>query len=117
VVDIARIDDGAIIARAPAECSADVAKRVAAARELQESRLSGTEAYCNAHMTNRDIQKYCNINNETTKLAAHAMRNLGLSARGYSRILKVARTIADLEGVTEIAVEHFSEAMQYRRRN
>lgn len=116
VIDVARIDNEAIIARASAEPSKEVAKRVAAARELQESRLAGTEAYCNAHMTNRDIQKYCIINNETAKLAAHAMRSLGLSARGYSRILKVARTIADLESSVNISLHHFSEAMQYRPR-
>jgi magnesium chelatase family protein len=116
VVNVARIDNDAIIARKSAEPSRPVAQRVAACRRIQLERLSGKDAFCNAHMTNRDIQMYCNIDNETAKLAAFAMRQLSLSARGYNRILKVARTIADLEGASNIQTHHFNEAMQYRPR-
>jgi magnesium chelatase family protein len=117
VVDVARIDNDAIIAGRPSEPSSAVAARVAACRTRQLDRLSGSHAYCNAHMNNRDIQQYyCKIDNDTTKLAEFAMGQLGLSARGFNRILKVARTIADLEGSDNILEHHFTEAIQYRPR-
>jgi magnesium chelatase family protein len=115
-VDVAATDHEAVIARRPAESSAIVAARVAAARIVQLDRLEHSEAYCNAHMTNKDVQIHCKIDNETQKTATYAMASLGLSARGFNRILKVARTIADLAGSPAICSEHFTEAMQYRPR-
>jgi magnesium chelatase family protein len=67
-------------------------------------------------MSTNEIRNYCKINNETRELASTSMSALGLSARAYSRILKVARTIADLEGSQNIETHHFSEAVQYRPR-
>jgi magnesium chelatase family protein len=116
VTEVARIDQDQIIQGRAAESSRAVAKRVQRARTIQQGREYAAEGTCNAHMSTKDIQKYCKINNETAQLAANAMRNLDLSARAYSRILKVARTIADLEGVSNIQTHHFTEALQYRPR-
>ncbi|HVQ43556.1 MAG TPA: YifB family Mg chelatase-like AAA ATPase [Candidatus Saccharimonadia bacterium] len=116
VTEVARIDQQAIIRARPAESSADIAGRVQRARTIQQQRAYEHGVSCNAHMSTRDIQKHCTINNETTDIASHAMSNLSLSARGYSRILKVARTIADLEASSTIQTHHFTEALQYRPR-
>jgi magnesium chelatase family protein len=116
VTEVARINQGDIIRAKPAESTAAVAARVQRARNLQQARDFSAGGTCNAHMSTKDIQKYCKINNETAELAEFAMRNLDLSARAYSRILKVARTIADLEGSVKIAKHHFTEALQYRPR-
>jgi magnesium chelatase family protein len=116
LVDVARIDNDAIIKGRESESSITVAQRVDRARNIQLSRLGAGGATCNAHMSNKELKMHCKIDNETSQLAEQAMANLHLSARGYNRILKVARTIADLEGSKAIKINHFSEAMQYRPR-
>jgi magnesium chelatase family protein len=70
--------------------------------------------YCNAQMSNRHIRRLCIIDGQSQKLLEMAIDRLGMSARAYSRILKIARTIADLEGSEAIKPEHVSEAIQYR---
>jgi len=70
--------------------------------------------YCNSQMASRHIKKYCQIDESSQILLKRAMEKLGLSARAYTRILKVSRTIADLEGVEHIKSYHISEAIQYR---
>jgi magnesium chelatase family protein len=97
------------------EPSAIVRGRVNAARTRQLQRLKGAKnMFCNAHMRSRDIRRYCVIDQESTDLLRRAITKLGLSARAYDRILKVARTIADLEGHADIAPQHIAEAIQYR---
>lgn len=97
-----------------AESSEIIRARVAAARERQFERFKRTKIYCNAQMINRHIKKDCKIDSESADILEAAIDKLGLSARAYNRILKIARTIADLGGATDIAVEHIAEAVQYR---
>jgi magnesium chelatase family protein len=84
------------------------------ARKIQLNRFKGMKIYCNAQMTNRQIKKFCEIDEASQKLLEMAIDKFGLSARAYTRILKVARTIADLEAQVNIQPAHLSEAIQYR---
>lgn len=98
-----------------AESSRHIRQRVMAARELQIRRYSDSEGvYCNAQMRSKDLKAYCSLSDEGNQLLKTAMERLGLSARAYDRILKVARTIADLESSAAIETQHISEAIQYR---
>lgn len=90
--------------------------RVEAARERQRQRFSGTSLTCNADMGPGEIERYCRLDPAGEALLQQAARQMGLTARGYHRILKVARTIADLEGTENIQAHHLAEALQYRRR-
>ena len=97
------------------ESSADIRKRVMAARELQGSRYKENEGvHANAQMSTKQLQVFCKLNSESQQLLKMAMTKLNLSARAYDRILKVARTIADLEKNKSITSEHIAEAIQYR---
>jgi magnesium chelatase family protein len=87
---------------------------VRSARQIQQDRFRRSKIYCNAHMSTRQIRKHCQADGEARALLETAMERLGLSARAYDRILKVARTIADLEGLEMILPEHIAEAIQYR---
>ncbi len=101
--------------REPGESSSDIQKRVDLARDIQLHRFQGRKnIYCNAHMQSRDIRKYCLIEESSEELLANAISKFGLSARAYDRILKVSRTIADLEQSQEITQAHIAEAIQYR---
>jgi len=123
---------------ANAEPSADVKQRVEAARAIQRRRFfgkmpSGTSAFdesreiqlkefgevpvdvfCNAKMTQAQVKKFCKLDAASESILSTAFERLNLSARAYSRILKVARTIADLDGAVDILPEHISEAVSYR---
>jgi magnesium chelatase family protein len=96
------------------ETSEQIRSRVIAARQRQLDRYEGEKIYCNAQMSTRQISKYCQISPDCERLLENAMNRLGLSARAHDRILKVSRTIADLEGVEDISTTHISEAIQYR---
>ncbi len=98
----------------PAETSAEVARRVAAARIRQQERYSGTPFHCNAQLNSNAIEIYCRMNDSAKKLLAMAVKSLHMSMRGYQRIIRVARTIADLEGTEQIEDRHIAEAIQYR---
>lgn len=99
----------------PTEKSEDIRKRVVDARLVQEERYrKSQETHCNAQMSSRELRKFCKIDESGNAILKQAMDNLGLSARAYDRILKVARTIADLEHSEEIQTNHIAEAIQFR---
>ena len=97
-----------------ATTSADISKPIDLARETQSERLKRTKIYCNAQMNNRQIKRYCPVDRDSHRLLEAAIDKLGLSARAYNRILRIGRTIADLEQADNIAAHHVSEAIQYR---
>ena len=97
------------------ETSAQIRERVVAARQRQQKRFTGkSKITCNARMGTKELKAHCAIDAATLELLKFAMSDLKLSARAYDRILKVARTIADLAGIENIASDHISEAIQYR---
>ena len=96
------------------ENSADIRQRVIRARDIQSARFKGDKIYCNGNMKTRHIKKYCKLKPDAQVLLEAAMHKLGLSARAYTRILKLSRTIADLETSEDIQSAHISEAIQYR---
>jgi magnesium chelatase family protein len=97
-----------------AEPSAEVRRRVVEARRLQTERFARTRIFSNAQMNTRSIKRFCRIDETSCRLLEAAVEKLGLSARAYNRILKIARTVADLEGVEAIQASHVGEAIQYR---
>ena len=101
------------------ESSATIRERVVAARKIQEERFrnvksGGLSLHCNAHMQSRHIHAYCKVSSDVSDLLRTAIAQLSLSARAYDRVLKLARTIADLAGTADIALPHVAEALQYR---
>lgn len=100
--------------RAPAESSAEIKKRVNKARARQQERFAGTDIASNAGMNTKALNTYCVLTPKCEELMRQAFDSMGLTARSYDRILRVARTIADLEGAEDIGAEHIAEAIQYR---
>jgi magnesium chelatase family protein len=99
----------------PAESSAAIRNRVNEARKLQTQRFKNSKnTHYNAQMSSRQIRKYCSLDQESSSLLKSAMERLSLSARAYDRILKVSRTLADLEGKENVNSDHIAEAIQYR---
>ena len=99
----------------PGEPSAVIRERVIAARKIQEKRYAAVKGvHCNAQMTEKMLNEYARLDNETMEMLRNAMQRLSLSARAYSRILKVARTIADLASSEKVQSQHIAEAIGYR---
>ena len=96
------------------EASTGILDRVKTARKFQSERFERTKTHTNSDMTSRQIKKFCQLDSDSSEILEKAMDRFGLSARAHSRILKISRTIADLEGVPDIHVSHVAEAMQYR---
>jgi magnesium chelatase family protein len=103
-----------LTARETGEPSAAIKARIERARELQKRRFTGVETLFNARMSDRQVRSVCPLDEESRQLIEMAIDRLGLSARAHTRILKVARTIADLENVSAIHSSHVAEAIQYR---
>ncbi len=100
--------------KSPSEPSSKIRKRVSKARAIQRERLSSEPIYCNAKMSGKMVDRYCTVSSSGESFLADAFDKLGFSARSYHKILKVARTIADLAGSEIIEIEHLAEAVQYR---
>lgn len=113
-IETPRLSHLEILSGGTGESSVQIRERVVRARALQAERFAGTKIYCNAHMGPGEIKKFCRLGDEARRLLAGAIQHYGLSARGCDRLLKVARTIADLEGQTTINSTHLAEAIQYR---
>jgi magnesium chelatase family protein len=96
------------------ESSAEILERVVKAREVQADRFQGLGIHTNARMRSRQLKKFCTISSESSALLEKAMDKFALSARAHARILKIARTIADLDNALQIEPSHLAESIQYR---
>ena len=113
LVEVPALEYEELRSRAPGESSAEIKKRVNAARAIQRQRF-GADVGCNAHMGQKELAQFCALSPECDTLMKRAYERMGLTARSYDRILRVARTIADLDGASDISPMHLAEAIQYR---
>ncbi|NPA31933.1 MAG: YifB family Mg chelatase-like AAA ATPase [Chloroflexi bacterium] len=115
-LEVPRVEYDKLADRRRGEPSAQVQRRVEAARQRQRERLRGTGLHSNADMGPGELRRFVTLDAAGEALMRNAMQQMGLSARAYHRVLKVARTIADLEGAAQVQVHHLAEALQYRSR-
>lgn len=111
---LSRVDTKKLVNKTPAVSSSVIAERVIRARNIQRQRLSAEGVFCNSAMNSRMVEKYCPLGRECKDLLEKIIDRLGLSARACNRIIKLSRTIADLDGIEDILPEHISEAAGYR---
>jgi len=113
-IEVPRVDYDKLSSERLGESSAVIRARVQSARERQTARFKGSDIICNTDMRVAEVRKFCKLDETGDSLVRAAMSQLNLSARGYHRILKLARTIADLAGGEQIQTQHVAEALQYR---
>ena len=113
-VEVPALTPEEIASTAAGEASAAIRDRVETARQIQRDRFRRSQAECNAEMSTRQLRRYCELAPSSRRLLEHAVARLGLSARGYDRVLKVSRTISDLAASATINSAHVAEAVQYR---
>jgi len=114
-LEVPAVAYGDIVGEQSGETSAVIRARVEHARAVQRDRFRDQPGvHANAHMSTRDLRRYCRLSQPVEAMLRQAVGRLGLSARAYHRVLKIARTIADLAGATELSTAHVSEAIQYR---
>ena len=115
-VEVPKVDFEKLTSREKGESSRSIRKRVQKARDIQNKRYENDGIQINAELNSKLLDKYCALNAECHALAKQAVERLNLSARAYTRVLKVARTIADLSGSSDLELAHLTEAIQYRPR-
>jgi magnesium chelatase family protein len=113
-LEVPRLNVEHLTERRRGEPSEEIRKRVDHSRAVQKERYRNESVYFNAHLESKDLEKYCAMDNEAQELLKVAILELGISARAYDKILRVARTIADLDGKETIEAHHISEAISYR---
>ncbi len=113
-IDVPAVKVSELSGQRESESSEKIRDRVLRARDVQLKRFAGDQAFANAQMTPRHIRLHCALASGPQKMLEHAITKRGMSARAYDRILKLSRTIADLEGAASIVEHHLSEALQYR---
>ena len=114
-VEVTPVSFQELTSQAVSESSAEIRKRVEATRQVQRERyMEHAGMHCNAQMSAKDLKQHCSIDKQGHEMLETAMNRMGLSARAYDRILKVARTIADMDGHSSIALHHLAEAIQFR---
>jgi magnesium chelatase family protein len=113
-IDVPSLHYRDLTGSASGESSASIRERVIRAQRIQERRFGGGTARFNAHMGERELKRHCTIDGDSRRLLELSIERLGFSARAFSRILKLARTIADLENEPRILSRHVAEAIQYR---
>lgn len=113
-IEVSRVPYQKLDSNKKEETSEEIRKRVNKARKIQLERYKGQEIFSNSELPPALIEKYCKLDSKSKKILENAFEKLGLSARAYGRILKVARTIADLDNSRDIKTQHLAEAIQYR---
>ena len=113
IVQIKRLNEEELVNSKKGESSAEIRERVIKAREIQYKRFK--EIRTNSTMTQEELKKYCDIKDEDKRFLISALENLKISARVYDKILKIARTIADLEGKEELERKHLLEAISFKK--
>ncbi len=113
-IEVGSLNEDELLSAPTGESSSVIRERINKARKIQQQRFSSKKIFSNSQMSSSDLQKYCSLDKESITYLRHTISELQLSARAYDRILKVARTIADLYGTEEVVLEHIYEAVQYR---
>ena len=112
-----RVDYDKLTSDTLAEASAQIRARVEVARQVQRERFQDSHLSCNADMTPAEVREYCQLDQPGRSLLRAAMERMGLTARGFHYILKLSRTITDMEGFSQIQTHHLAQALQYRPRS
>ena len=113
-IKVQRLTEEELLTSKTSESSKEIRKRVIKAREIQLERYKNDGILTNSELTPKLIKKYCKIDDKTKQFLKNAIDKFNLSARAYDRILKISRTIADIEGVLDIKLEHIAQALQLR---
>ncbi|HPC29947.1 MAG TPA: ATP-binding protein, partial [bacterium] len=113
-IELSGLGSRRLVSDSVSEDSESIRKRVENCRQIQLKRFSGTGIYFNGHMSTKQLKQFCALNDECRMFLQDALEKMNLSARGYDKVIKVARTIADLEDSENISLSHISEALQYR---
>ena len=113
-IEVPPVDFEKLSSKVPSESSAEIRKRVNAARKIQQERLKGTGVSCNAKMDSALTREFCRPTVEAMSTLEKVFEKLGFSARAYDKVLRVARTVADLEGSDVIEASHIAQAVQFR---